>query len=511
VNSGDAGGADTMLDASPSALPEFGMDSQEPAVSAADEDATGGNLISVRRSARGHGDGTIDNLRVALPEFAAACMTALHAFEEQSTSPASTASAQPPELCARIIKQLWKSVDEFITSIVDQAESRIAFAEGMSQTSISELDNWIGSIVAAETASVGAMRKSMLTAISSVFENDVDEDSPAMHIAMRYGVNVKDDGPARDVFDTRCKDSTLRAPRNFRLSTGNLRVTIQSLRAAAMDALSSRDRKAGKSLDRVPQAMFVDVLYRLASAGQLVESWSSLSRSKFAQLAQLYDPTGTGFVAWRDFCLGQIFAHLPKKGGLPNVVSLRKMYSSFVRADDMSPTQSSADVVEWNEFCSVHLWFEAGGIVSEELAWQLRELVWLIFSENASAESRGQLAYPDFVMSLAQDPRSGDGTMRAVGLFKAWHLQCFISQCRGGLMKQAALRAFFNCSAGSPKLPAGVVEALATGLYGEHRAADDELTVSFGDLAVAMDGCAGEIQVTPFVMKDAFELLRGVA
>lgn len=212
VNSGDAGGADTMLDASPSALPEFGMDSQEPAVSAADEDATGGNLISVRRSARGHGDGTIDNLRVALPEFAAACMTALHAFEEQSTSPASTASAQPPELCARIIKQLWKSVDEFITSIVDQAESRIAFAEGMSQTSISELDNWIGSIVAAETASVGAMRKSMLTAISSVFENDVDEDSPAMHIAMRYGVNVKDDGPARDVFDTRCKDSTLRAP-----------------------------------------------------------------------------------------------------------------------------------------------------------------------------------------------------------------------------------------------------------------------------------------------------------
>ncbi len=78
-------------------------------------------------------------------------------------------------------------------------------------------------------------------------------------------------------------------------------------------------------------------------------------------------------------------------------------------------------------------------------------------------------------------------------------------------MKQAALRAFFNCSAGSPKLPAGVVEALATGLYGEHHAADDELTVSFGDLAVAMDGCAGEIQVTPFVMKDAFELLRGVA
>jgi hypothetical protein len=33
--------------------------------------------------------------------------------------------------------------------------------------------------------------------------------------------------------------------------------------------------------------------------------------------------------------------------GIPDVTALRKMYSGFVRADDMSPTQSSADVVEW--------------------------------------------------------------------------------------------------------------------------------------------------------------------
>lgn len=494
-----------MLDASPSALPEFAMDSGEPAVSAAGEDRPDGKLP------RGRDDDTIDNLRPALPEFVASCMTALQTFEERSTSHASTVSVQQPELCVRIVKQLWKSVDEFIAAIVEQAETRISISEDTSRSSISELDEWIGNIVAAETASVGAMRKSMLTAISSVFDNDVDEDSSAMQIAMRYAVTVKDDGPSLNVFDTRCKDSTLRAPRNFRLSTGNLRVAIQSLRAAAMDALSSQDRKSGKGLDRVPQAMFVDVLYRLASAGQLVETWSSLSRSKFAQLAQLYDPTGSGLVAWRDFCLGQIFAHLPKKGGLPNVASLRKMYSSFVRADDMSPTQSSADVVEWNEFCSVHLWFESGGVVSEELAWQLRELVWLIFSENASAESRGQLAYPDFVMSLAQDPRAGKGAMRAVGIFKAWHIQCFISQCRGGRMEQADLRGFLSCAASSPKLPTSVVDIVASKLYEENHAANEELAVSFEDLALVIDECADEIPVVPFIMKDPFELLRGVA
>ena len=58
------------------------------------------------------------------------------------------------------------------------------------------------------------------------------------------------------------------------------------------------------------------------------------------------------------------------------MAALRKMYSAFVRADDMSPTQSSADVVEWNEYCSVTLWFEEDERVHEEVAWQIRDLMW---------------------------------------------------------------------------------------------------------------------------------------
>ena len=78
----------------------------------------------------------------------------------------------------------------------------------------------------------------------------------------------------------------------------------------------------------------------------------------------------------REFALVLIYSLLPKKNGIPDVAALRKMYSAFVRADDMSPTQSSADVVEWNEYCSVTLWFEEDERVHEEVAWQIRDLMW---------------------------------------------------------------------------------------------------------------------------------------
>lgn len=72
-----------------------------------------------------------------------------------------------------------------------------------------------------------------------------------------------------------------------------------------------------------------------------------MPRQTFVQLAQLLDPANTQQVQWREFVLVLIFALLPKDNGIPDVAALRKMYSGFVRADDMSPTQSSADVVEW--------------------------------------------------------------------------------------------------------------------------------------------------------------------
>ena len=78
-------------------------------------------------------------------------------------------------------------------------------------------------------------------------------------------------------------------------------------------------------------------------------------------------------------------------------------------------------------------------------------------------------------------------------------------------MEQADLRGFLSCAASSPKLPTSVVDIVASKLYEENHAANEELAVSFEDLALVIDECADEIPVVPFIMKDPFELLRGVA
>ena len=129
-------------------------------------------------------------------------------------------------------------------------------------------------------------------------------------------------------------------------------------------------------MGKLSRSTFVDVLYKTASSGQLTDMWTSLSRNTFVQITHLFDSSNSGIVLWREFALVLIYSLLPKKNGIPDVAALRKMYSAFVRADDMSPTQSSADVVEWNEYCSVTLWFEEDERVHEEVAWQIRDLIW---------------------------------------------------------------------------------------------------------------------------------------
>jgi hypothetical protein len=242
---------------------------------------------------------------------------------------------------------------------------------------VKELDEWIGSVVAAETASVGQMRKSMQMSIAAALETDErgggQQQQQNLRVQMRYGVDVPDDGPTTSIFDVRGPNSTLRSPSSYLLPTPCLRVLIQGLRSAALDGLKSSKSLSRDPLGSLSRSVFVDVLYKIASSGQLTEIWSSLSRNTMVQIAQQLDPTSSGSIRWREFCLTLLFSLMPKRNGIPNVTSLRKMYSSFVRADDMSPTQSSADVVEWNEYCSVPLWFEEDARVDEEIAWQLRD------------------------------------------------------------------------------------------------------------------------------------------
>ena len=56
-------------------------------------------------------------------------------------------------------------VDKFlfiiVQAIVLQAKKRVGSTRSLASNVVGELDEWIGSVVAAETASVGLMRKSM--------------------------------------------------------------------------------------------------------------------------------------------------------------------------------------------------------------------------------------------------------------------------------------------------------------------------------------------------------------
>jgi hypothetical protein len=108
----------------------------------------------------------------------------------------------------KILKQLFDSVDLFIQAIVLQAERRVDETKTLASKIVEEIDEWIGSVVAAETASVGQLRKSMLVAISSSIE--VNEEmagergeslQTVPRVRMRYGVDVPDDGPITTIFD----------------------------------------------------------------------------------------------------------------------------------------------------------------------------------------------------------------------------------------------------------------------------------------------------------------------
>ena len=72
----------------------------------------------------------------------------------------------------RILKQLHGSVDLFVSAIIQQAQRRVESTKGRHENTVKELDDWIGSVVAAETASVGQKRKSMQMSIAAALETD---------------------------------------------------------------------------------------------------------------------------------------------------------------------------------------------------------------------------------------------------------------------------------------------------------------------------------------------------
>ena len=265
---------------------------------------------------------------------------------------------------------------------------------------------------------------------------------------------------------------------------------------------------------------FIDVIYRTATSGQLTSIWSSLPRNVFVQIAQLLDTKNTQQIQWREFALVFVFALLPKDRGIPDIKALRKMYSNFVRADDMSPTQSAADVVEWNEYCSVTLWFEEDQRVDEDLAWQIRDLIWLIFSINPTTESRGQLPYPNVILSFCLTPSMGNGVYRSIGLYKAWQVQSVISQCRGSLLNYKGVHSLLtNSILYNPTFSMSIINQLLFICFN----GDEEKEIGFDVLTTAMDRLVTEeimeegeeqefIQLSiplPFTLKDVFETIRG--
>ena len=210
---------------------------------------------------------------------------------------------------------------------------------------------------------------------------------------------------------------------------------------------------------------------------------------------------------WREFCLVFVFAHLPK-GGTPDIGSLLKMKTAF-RSNPASHKQNSNDFVEWPQFCSVPLWFESDSRVPGQLAWELRDLVWLLFSESATAESRGKLSCDLTCFSLALDPRSGPGALRSVGLFKAWHLQCAVSpRYDEGLLDKCAVQKLLAIRVSSSCFSQSVAAQVVRELFGSEQlhiqvAVDKFATVVFSSVST------GSVPaVMPFTMTDVFLALR---
>ena len=67
--------------------------------------------------------------------------------------------------------------------------------------------------------------------------------------------------------------------------------------------------------------------------------------------------------------------------------------------------------------------------MDEELAWQIRDLMWLVFSINPTSDSRGQLPYPNVVLSVALTPYSGTCCVLVVLFFLDHFWNIFGSFC----------------------------------------------------------------------------------
>jgi hypothetical protein len=197
--------------------------------------------------------------------------------------------------------------------------------------------------------------------------------------------------------------------------------------------------------------------------------------------------------------------------------------------------------------------------VDEELAWQIRDLMWLVFSINPTSDSRGQLPYPNVVLSVALTPYSGTccmlvviffldhfwiifvwclhddlrslltvvlmcspcwagmGVHRAVGLFKAWQVQSMVSHCQNGLLHKAGVTALLtNSILYNPTLPMPVVEKLLAMCFD---GGGDDKEIGFDALTTAMEALSGEGEEKegeagwwnmplPFTLKNVFEKVR---
>ena len=173
----------------------------------------------------------------------------------------------------KILKQLRDSVDLFVSAVVVQAAQRVKDTRSLADTVVLELDEWIGSVVAAETASVGHMRKAMLVAIKQSVAVDEDTARPVPKVRMRYGVDVPDDGPITTLFDVRGSGSTLRNPTSFLISTSSLRPLIQNLRSAALESARLNQTNVDDPMSTLARTTFIDVVHRTATSGVLTDMW----------------------------------------------------------------------------------------------------------------------------------------------------------------------------------------------------------------------------------------------
>ena len=154
-------------------------------------------------------------------------------------------------------------------------------------------------------------------------------------------------------------------------------------------------------------------------------SWRKFGTQDMTAVSKCLDPLGSGHIYWREFVHVLIYGLLPAKTGIPDPVALRDMLIAFIKADEASPTASSADVVEWNEYRDVPLWVDKCG-VENGLARRIREIIWQLWADDPDGDGKGALHYIDLVMTLCTHPSQSfaESPERALGLHKAWVIAC---------------------------------------------------------------------------------------